>query len=299
LLVACKTNNINANTNNESDTFTVGPAAESLVGPDSVEVDVPANAVSSNLQVTLSVEANGFPALPSGTASAGNVFSFEPAGQTFAAPLTVKIPYTAAGSGTPTLLTAEDGDPTWTTLSSTTVSAGAGTFLSAQTTHFSLYTVVMSSGEAGEEDASTSVDGGGSGGASSGGSSSGGSQDSGPCPSTCQGGDPCTSSLGLGICVPTGCTTSVSGIVFDSAGMNPVPNATLFIPSDPLGTVSPDGSVGDYVTVTTSDASGKFTLTGAPAGTHIPLVVQGGTSQFLPNVVACENNPLPDKSVRL
>jgi hypothetical protein len=141
--VACKTNNINATTNNEADTFTVGPAAQDLVGPDSVEVDVPANAVATSIQVTLSVEATGFPALPSGATSAGNVFSFEPAGQTFAGAVTVKIPYTASGSGTPMLLTAEDTDTTWTVVSG---SSTDGSFLTAQTTHFSFYTVVMSSG---------------------------------------------------------------------------------------------------------------------------------------------------------
>jgi hypothetical protein len=145
--VACKTNNINATTNNEAQTFTVGPAAQDLVGPDSVEVDVPANAVATSIQVTLSVEATGFPALPSGDASAGNVFSFTPDGQTFAAQVTVKIPYTASGSGTPTLLTAEETDTTWTTVSgSSTTTSATGTFLTAQTSHFSFYTVVMSSG---------------------------------------------------------------------------------------------------------------------------------------------------------
>jgi hypothetical protein len=161
LVFACKTNNINATTNNEADTFSVGPAAQDLVGPDNVEVDVPANAVTTTIQVTLSVEATGFPALPSGATSAGNVYSFEPAGQTFAASLTVKIPYKASGSGTPTLLTAEDSDPAWTTVSgSTTVSTGSGTFLSAQTTHFSFYTVVMASGEADYDSSAPTLDGG-------------------------------------------------------------------------------------------------------------------------------------------
>jgi hypothetical protein len=172
--LACKTNNINATTNNEADSFSVGPQAQILIGPDNVEIDVPANAVTTTIQVTLSVEATGFPALPAGEPSAGNVYSFEPAGQTFAEMLTIKIPFTASGSGTPTLLTAEDNDATWTTVASEEVSSSQGTFLTAQTNHFSWYTVVMGSGAAGEDSGPPAQDGGSDGGLSGGDSGHGG-----------------------------------------------------------------------------------------------------------------------------
>jgi hypothetical protein len=62
LAFACKANNV-ATVHDDPDTFTVGPSAQNLVGPDSVEVDIPASAVSASTQVTLDVSAT-FPELP-------------------------------------------------------------------------------------------------------------------------------------------------------------------------------------------------------------------------------------------
>ena len=106
--------------------------------------------------------------------------------------------------------------------------------------------------------------------------------------------------------VKPGCTTSVSGTVFDPAGVNPLYNVVVFIPNDPKGTLPPikqgtntcsscDVSIGDYVTATTSGPDGTFTLTGVPATTHVPLVVQIGKWRrevFLPQVKACTDNPI-------
>ena len=92
---------------------------------------------------------------------------------------------------------------------------------------------------------------------------------------------------GLQCYVPPGCTTTLSGTVYDPAGANPLYNVVVFIPNDPNGALTPikqgtntcntcDVSIGDYVTATTSGPDGKFTLTGVPATTHVPLVVQIG-----------------------
>jgi hypothetical protein len=81
------------------------------------------------------------------------------------------------------------------------------------------------------------------------------------------------------------CTTSLSGTVFDPAGLNPLFNVVAFVPSDPLGhlpAITPstplshvcDWTIGDYVTATVTDVKGHFKLIGVPATTHVPLVVQ-------------------------
>ena len=131
------------------------------------------------------------------------------------------------------------------------------------------------------------------------------------------GGDAATAAActggGLACYVPSGCTTTISGTVFDPAGKNPLYNVAVFIPNDPGGKVPPitlgtrscntcDVPIGNYVTVTTTDTKGHFTLTGVPATTHVPLVVQTGKWRreiFLSSVTSCKDNPLKDGTVRL
>jgi hypothetical protein len=118
---------------------------------------------------------------------------------------------------------------------------------------------------------------------------------------------------GLQCDVPSGCTTSLSGTVYDPAGKNPLYNVVVFVPNDPAGSLPAvsagtktcntcDVSIGDYVAATTTDAKGHFTLTGVPATTHVPLVVQTGKWRrevFLPSVTKCVNNAVPAADSRL
>jgi hypothetical protein len=123
---------------------------------------------------------------------------------------------------------------------------------------------------------------------------------------------PCTRG-GLACSVPAGCTTTLSGTVYDPAGSSPLYHAFVFVPNDPLGQVPAipvgthscgtcDLSIGSYVAATTTDASGHFTLSGVPATTNVPLVVQIGKWRrevFLPSVTACQDNPVPASASRL
>jgi hypothetical protein len=123
---------------------------------------------------------------------------------------------------------------------------------------------------------------------------------------------PCTGG-GLDCYVPTGCTTSVSGVVYDPAGKHPIYNAAVFIPDDPTGKLPPitpgthscntcDVSIGNYVAVATTDSAGHFTLKNAPATNHVPLVMQIGKWRrevFLPTVKSCADNPVPAAVSRL
>jgi hypothetical protein len=146
--LGCKTNNINATTNNNAESYTVGPAGMSLTGPEQVQVDIPAMALTQNTQVTLATVTTGFPALPSGSTSVGSVFEFTPAGQTFAGAVQIYVPYTGSGSDL-TLLTSEEGTSSWSAVSGTMQTNLDGVnYVQGNTLHFSYYTVVSGMGEA-------------------------------------------------------------------------------------------------------------------------------------------------------
>jgi hypothetical protein len=121
-----------------------------------------------------------------------------------------------------------------------------------------------------------------------------------------------------GLCrqVPQGCTTSLSGTVYDPAGKAPLYNAVVFVPKDPAGAVPPitpgitpgvcntcDVSIGGFVAATTTDSRGHFSLSNVPAGSNIPIVVQMGKwrrkAQLLPMVTACKDTPVPADMTRL
>ncbi len=130
--------------------------------------------------------------------------------------------------------------------------------------------------------------------------------DDGGIPAPCPGG-------GIECYVPPGCTTSLSGTVYDPAGRNPLYNVVVFVPNDPYGAlpaITPgthscntcDVSIGNYVAATTTDSHGNFTLTGVPATSHVPLVVQTGKWRrevFLPHVASCANTPVAAANSRL
>jgi hypothetical protein len=108
---------------------------------------------------------------------------------------------------------------------------------------------------------------------------------------------------------PTGMTT-ISGRIYDPAGKNPLYNVAAYIPNStplPLQTgASCDPCeklyTGNPIVTALTDAAGNFKIMMAPDGPNIPLVIQIGKwrRQFtLPNVVACQDNPVPDKLLTL
>jgi len=105
-------------------------------------------------------------------------------------------------------------------------------------------------------------------------------------------------------------TTSISGIVYDPAGKNPLYNVAVYVPNQQVRALPSGASCdscesnysGQPIAVGLTDAAGRFSIPNAPVGTNIPLVVQIGKwrRQFLvPNVVACQDNPTVDKSLTL
>jgi hypothetical protein len=107
--------------------------------------------------------------------------------------------------------------------------------------------------------------------------------------------------------------TSLSGVVYDPAGKNPLYNAFVYIPVDPTvplpaftsgatcDTCAGAGTL-SAIAVAQTGPDGKFTLDNVPSGTNIPLVVQMGKWRrkvTLPAVSSCIDNPVPKDKSRL
>jgi hypothetical protein len=111
--------------------------------------------------------------------------------------------------------------------------------------------------------------------------------------------------------------TSLSGTVFDPAGVNPLYDAYVYVPIDASGQLpgfspgascDPCGGAGiDAVAVTKTGPDGTFTLANVPStdvapGRPIPLVVQLGKwrrEMMLPSVPKCQTTAVDPSSSRL
>ena len=99
--------------------------------------------------------------------------------------------------------------------------------------------------------------------------------------------------------------------VYDPAGKNPIPSRLVFVPTAASGKtrITPgantcdtcDLPIGSYVTATMSDATGKFTLTGVPTGTQVPVVLQLGKwrREFFVATASCQDTVLAAGKARL
>jgi hypothetical protein len=106
-----------------------------------------------------------------------------------------------------------------------------------------------------------------------------------------------------------GGSTTITGTVYDPAGKNPIYDVVVFVPNttpDPITGGIPASNAagscscaavytGEPIASALTGADGKFTLTNAPDGTDIPLVVQIGkwrTQLKIPKVTECATNDL-------
>jgi hypothetical protein len=104
--------------------------------------------------------------------------------------------------------------------------------------------------------------------------------------------------------------TTVSGTVYAPNGTLPLYGVTVYVPNSDPGPL-PDGAQcskcsdtlpGQPVVMTTTDESGKFTLTDVPSGANIPLVIVSGKWRrqiTIPNVAQCTDNALQAADTRL
>jgi hypothetical protein len=120
-------------------------------------------------------------------------------------------------------------------------------------------------------------------------------------------GGPCK---GLACQVPTcaaGMDTTIKGKVYDPAGKMPLYNVVVYVPNGPVPAFT-DGascdrcgaSITNPVTAAVTDETGSFTLSKAPAGANIPLVIQVGKWRrqiVVPNVAGCAETALTDPQV--
>jgi hypothetical protein len=115
---------------------------------------------------------------------------------------------------------------------------------------------------------------------------------------------PCYGTCQLPVSCPPGSATTVTGHVYTPNGVDPLPNALVYVPNS-----APDAFIqgvqclvagttgsGNPVCDTQSATDGSFTLTNVPTGTNIPIVIQSGKWRFqgtIPTVTACVNTVAP------
>jgi len=103
------------------------------------------------------------------------------------------------------------------------------------------------------------------------------------------------------------CVTSVSGTVYDPAGVLPLYNVSVYAPTTALTPIA-EGTTcdrcgqpsGTPAAMALSDTKGTFTLTGISPGVNVPIVFQVGKWRrevTIPTVAACANTPLTDANL--
>ena len=106
-------------------------------------------------------------------------------------------------------------------------------------------------------------------------------------------------------CSP-GTKTTVSGTVYDPAGLRPIYNVIVYVPNAPVQPFKPGitcdkcGALttGSPVVSTLTGSDGKFVLPDVPVGANIPLVMQIGKWRrqiTIPSVAKCTDTALTDK----
>lgn len=104
--------------------------------------------------------------------------------------------------------------------------------------------------------------------------------------------------------------TTVSGKVYDPGSKRGLYNVFVYVPNAPTSpftagvtcTACQAPASGNPVVSATTGPDGTFVLNDVPVGTNIPIVLQLGKWRrqlTIPAVTACQDNPQPDKSLRL
>ena len=104
-------------------------------------------------------------------------------------------------------------------------------------------------------------------------------------------------------------STTFSGTVYDPAGLSPLYNVAVYIPTSPLPDPLPAGpSCGcaslypeTVAASAVTDANGRFTIPSAPHGSGVPLVIQAGKwrREYKVDIANGCASSAPDRSLRL
>jgi hypothetical protein len=99
----CKTNSIDNQTNNSSNTGgvnVIGPQGGIVLGPEGASVRISAGALTKDETISIRVAEPGqYPPLPGTYSTLSKVFAFEPHGLKFLTPAIITLPFTADGQG--------------------------------------------------------------------------------------------------------------------------------------------------------------------------------------------------------
>jgi hypothetical protein len=112
---------------------------------------------------------------------------------------------------------------------------------------------------------------------------------------------PCVNCNPTAMCSGGTNTTTITGVVYDPAGTNPVYNVQVYVPSMPLPMFSQGASCqpcsglypGAVYASAVTGTNGAFTIKNAPSGTSVPLVIQIGKwrrTYTIPTVTGCQAN---------
>jgi N-acetylneuraminic acid mutarotase len=128
-------------------------------------------------------------------------------------------------------------------------------------------------------------------------------------PSVCGTSPSCTNLCLQQTTCAAGATTKVTGTVYAPNGIDPLPNAVVYVPNGTVAafttSVSCDNCAqasGSPLVGTTSAVDGKFSLTNVPVGNNIPLVIQIGRWRrqvTIPTVNACTTTTVAPALTRL
>jgi hypothetical protein len=116
----------------------VGPAGGAIAGPAGTQIVIPPGALLADTTIAIEETSAGAPPLPTEFSRFGPMFAFTPHGTTFAAPVTVTLPFDAASlppGETPTLYKT-NAQNQWEQVTGLTINTGT---VSGQVTSFSLF----------------------------------------------------------------------------------------------------------------------------------------------------------------
>jgi predicted TIM-barrel fold metal-dependent hydrolase len=125
-----------ASTQQELGTALIGPDGGAVALPSGAYVHVPAGALDDDVQISIEEQRQDLPGLPAGLTARGKAYAFLPHGQTFAAPITIVLPYDGAADDVVPLRLADEDDTSW---SAVTGSVAVGGVLAFTSQSFSIY----------------------------------------------------------------------------------------------------------------------------------------------------------------